>query len=201
MDEAIFQATPSQDADQGCYQTAAEASEGVVPADAKQDPGGAPLSPSSDGEVLDPPCADPDPDHSATDPKDSSDRLDELRGELSALRAELAEIRAKNERAKREYEEFAALYPDVSLADLPDAVRREVEAGLPLAAAYALEERRRQLTSLLAEKANASNRNRSSGGVKNTQSEFFTPEEVRTMSQSEVRANLSKIMRSMKKWR
>ena len=76
-----------------------------------------------------------------------------------------------------------------------------VKSGIPLAAAYALAERRRQMTALRAAESNQSNRARSSGGVKCTQNEFFTPEEVRTMSQGEVRANLSKIMRSMKKWR
>ena len=47
-------------------------------------------------------------------------------------------------------------------------------------------------------RANAMN---SSGSIGNkTGAEFFTPDEVRAMSQSEVRANYQRIIESMKKW-
>ena len=144
--------------------------------------------------------ADSDSDCISALPEASPHGLDELRDELIALREELAVERARHERRSREYEEFCRLYPDVPLADCPDTVWREVERGTPLAAAYALEERRRALIAARAAQTNAQNRQRSSGCVKDAQGDFFTPDEVRSMSQSEVRTNLSKIMQSMKKW-
>ncbi|MBQ9784524.1 MAG: hypothetical protein IJW29_03385 [Clostridia bacterium] len=126
--------------------------------------------------------------------------MDELRGELNALREQLASERARRARIESEYEEFCSLYPDVSLASCSDAVWGAVENGTPLAAAYALEERRRILTAARAADANEQNQGRSTGRVRGSTGEFFTPEEVRAMSQNEVRINLSKIMKSMKKW-
>lgn len=143
---------------------------------------------------------DSDPDCEAASSEDPTDGLDRLRGELSALRAELAEERARQTRISREFEEFRTLYPDTPLSDCSDAVWRAVESGTPLAAAYALEARKQAILAARAMAANAQNAERSAGGIKDNPNEFFTPEEVRAMSQSEVRASLSRIMQSMKRW-
>lgn len=146
------------------------------------------------------PDQDPDPDRNTSDTETSTGGLDELRGELNALRAELTAERAKHTRIEREYAEFHALYPDVSITSCPDSVWAAVNDGTPLAAAYALEERRHELIAQKAKVSNEQNRACSFGRIDHAQNEFFTPDEVRAMSQSEVRSNLSKIMLSMKKW-
>lgn len=199
-----IQATPVAHA---CDPTPPTAEENALQADATADPCRPPEQPDAAEETAGPnpsvfedPCADPDPDCGTADATAAPYGLDELRGELIALREELASERARHEREARDYEEFCRLYPDVPLASCSDAVWRAVENGTPLAAAYALEERRRALTAARAAQANEQNKQRSSGRVKDAQSDFFTPDEVRSMSQNEVRANLSRIMQSMKKW-
>lgn len=151
--------------------------------------------------VSDDPDADSDPDPDATARTDQADGLDELRGELKSLRAELARRDAAMTRAEREYSEFTALYPDTHLSELSDSVWKSVGEGVPLAAAYALEERRQELLRNAAELSNRENRQRSAGGHKPTPGGYFTPEEVRNMSQNEVRVHYSAILDSMKTWR
>ncbi|MBQ9773239.1 MAG: hypothetical protein IJW30_06005 [Clostridia bacterium] len=146
------------------------------------------------------PPADPDPDLSDDVPAPPTNELEALRGELNALRAEITAERSAREQIESQYEEFHTLYPEVSVASFSDAVWREVERGTPLAAAYALEERRRALTAQKAAESNAENKVRSAGAMKGTENDFFTSDEVRRMSRREVRANLQKIMLSMKKW-
>ncbi len=151
--------------------------------------------------ISDDPPADPDPDpDTASDPAEANG-LDELRGELKRLREELAARDAVHQRAEREYADFSALYPDTPLSEIPDSVWQNVEQGVPLAAAYALAERRRQVLRMKAEESNRENLLRSSGKHAPTPTYYFSPDEVRSMSQSEVRANFSAILESMKTWK
>ena len=148
--------------------------------------------------------ADPDP-HSDLDPSsppeaDPTEQLQQLRDELSRLRAEMAQQATFFSRMGLECEEFRTLYPQASLADLPDCVWEDVKQGIPIAAAYALAERRRAYTESLAAVANQKGRQCSSGALASTDPDYFSPGEVRAMSQAEVRANYQKIMRSMPKW-
>ena len=92
------------------------------------------------------------------------------------------------------------LYPQTPLSSLPDNVWQDVKQGIPLAAAYALAERRRAYTEALASSTNEQNKKCSAGAISSTENEYFSPSEVRAMSQGEVRANYQKIMRSMQKW-
>ncbi len=119
-----------------------------------------------------------------------------MRAELKELQEELA----RKQRQKEEEALFRSLYPDTPLDTLPDAVWRDVAAGLPLAAAYALSERRRQLTEQALAFGEKENRRRSSGPLGATEVQDYSPEEVRRMTRGEVRANLSGIRRSMQKW-
>lgn len=99
-----------------------------------------------------------------------------------------------------EYAEFAILYPNVPLSALDESVMEDVRRGIPIAAAYALSEKRRTHAAEAAARINADNQRRSAGTVKPTSGEYFTPEEVRRMSREEVRTHYSKIIASMQKW-
>ena len=147
--------------------------------------------------------SDSDPDCQSTDDPPEADGLELLRSELSEVRRLLEERDkhlARLERLEREYTEFAILYPEVSLASIPPDVQEAVASGTPLAAAYALSERRRQLEQAQAAQINHTNRMRSSGALRSTENLEFSPAEVRAMTPEEVRENLPKIMRSMQKW-
>ena len=147
--------------------------------------------------------ADFDSDCKEPDSQTQESELEHLRSELKHLREELAlrDSRANQEkRATREYDEFCSLYPDVPVSTLSPAVWQDVEKGTPLAAAYALAEKRKAVSLRKAMESNTNNRTRSAGAVSNAESIEFSPAEVRAMSSQEVRANLSKIMRSMQKW-
>ena len=129
------------------------------------------------------------------------DELASLREELCRLRAELEERKNSLERLGKEISEFSELFPNEPLTALPDSVWESVRGGIPLAAAYALYRRK---TELRIEKANATNRKNnemSTGAIgRDTTENFYTPDEVRAMSRSEIKKNYSKILDSMKKW-
>lgn len=137
----------------------------------------------------DPPAGEPD-----------SEELGQLREELSRLRDEVQSARKALFAREAELEEFHTLWPDVPLAALPDEVLREVDRGVPLAAAYALVERRQQQTAKIAEATNAVNQLRSSGAASGDSSGFLSPAEVRAMSPEQVRKNYRQILLSMPKW-
>ena len=128
--------------------------------------------------------------------------VESLKAEVDRLRAELEESRAVNQRVADDISEFHRLFPSVELGAIPDKVRESVRAGVPLSASYALYEKRLAAERERIEAINRQNASRSSGAAgKNTQKEYFSPEDVRSMSQSEVRENYKKIIDSMKKWR
>ena len=116
-----------------------------------------------------------------------------MREEIRAARRSLIDREA-------ELEEFRSLWPDVSLASLPDVVLQDVERGVPLAAAYALMERRRQNLAKVAEAANTVNRLRSSGSAEGDSSGFLSAAEVRAMTPEQVRKHYRQILLSMPKW-
>jgi hypothetical protein len=147
--------------------------------------------------------ADSDFDSEKPASQTQKSELEQLRSELKHLREELAlrtSLTNQENRATREYDEFCSLYPDVPVSSLSPAVWQDVEKGAPLAAAYALAEKRKAVSLRKAMESNTNNRTRSAGAVKNAETVEFSPAEVRAMTSQEVRANLSKIMRSMQKW-
>ncbi|MBQ7336007.1 MAG: hypothetical protein IJW92_06005 [Clostridia bacterium] len=146
--------------------------------------------------------ADPNPDSEPAVSKADEDELADLRTEIARLQEKLAGQSAVLSRIESEYEEFYKLYPEIPVATLPASIWEEVQTrGTSLAAAYALAERRRVCAQEMAMQRNEENRNRSAGALKAQEAEEFSPDEVRAMSATEVRANLPKIMRSMQKWR
>ena len=155
-------------------------------------------------EILDDSLQDADPspasDPADADPPNPTEQLEQLRNELKALRAEIA---ARNERLAKlgaEYAEFQTLYPNTSLDALDESVMADVRRGIPVAAAYALSERRRIRAEEQAALSNAENSRRTAGAIHATDEDYYSPDEVRKMSRSEVRENYPKILASMKKW-
>ena len=127
--------------------------------------------------------------------------VEELHAELARLRAELEETKSLHARMAAELGEFQALFPEVSVSALPESIWEQVRSGIPLAASYALYEKKCILHREHAAKINMQNAKKASGAAgKDTPAEYFSPDEVRAMSQSEVRKNYQKIMESMKKW-
>ena len=134
------------------------------------------------------------------------DALGRLVRELSELRA-LVEARQTEREEPTEppwqptlTDEFRTLYPALAESDIPDAVWDEVRGGLPLAAAYALWERREQVRRSTAEQVNRKNASGAWGRADTAAEDFLSPDEVRSMSPREVRENYARIMESMKHW-
>lgn len=130
-----------------------------------------------------------------------SDVIRALKEELEQLKSELENSRAAYERLSSECADFSELYPEVPVTALPDSVWNSFKSGVPLAAAYALYEKREKMAASKAANVNEKNKELSSGSLNSSKSEeFFSPAEVRAMSAAEVRANYAKIITSMSKW-
>ena len=129
------------------------------------------------------------------------DELEALREELCRLRAELEEKKSSLERLGKEISDFSELFPGEQLTSLPDSVWESVRGGIPLAAAYALYKRKTELRAEQASLVNKKNNGMSTGAIgRDTTENFYTPDEVRAMTRSEIKKNYSKILDSMKKW-
>lgn len=157
-----------------------------------------------DAELVQKPATEEEPEAESSpeetvEPKGKSHE-ESLLAEIKRLKDELARRDSMAERFAKEGEEFCTLYPNTDMQQLPDSVWQDVGRGVPLAAAYALFERRRYYTEQKAAEYNHTNMRRSSGSLEPTEPDYYSPAEVRAMSQSEVRANYDKIMRSMQKW-
>lgn len=123
-------------------------------------------------------------------------------------RAEIEDLRARLERAERTareitagWREFTELYPDADISSLPDSFSAALERGIPPAAAYALELRRRDVARSRMAEADRKARELSSGRINEAEDSLYSPAEVRAMKPAEVRKNIEKIRRSMKSWR
>ena len=177
-------------------QTAEAAPEQDVPLRAEVEPAGAAGIPAAPAGA--PAAAGGAPDPGA-DPTDSAE-LSRLREELTRLREELARKESVSFRLGRECAEFRDLYPETPLSSVPDEVWNAVRDGVPLPAAFALAERRRERLEQAAKDSNRRNLARSSGELGQEAPGYFSPEEVRRMSRDEVRENYSNILLSMQKW-
>ena len=130
----------------------------------------------------------------AEEPVDLSTELEDLRRRLEVAERTAREISAG-------WREFTELYPDADLSSLPDSFNADIERGIPPAAAYALELRRREVRRTKIEAADKRAREMSSGKIRSTDDALYSPDEVRAMPPAEVRKNIEKIRRSMKSWR
>ena len=128
------------------------------------------------------------------EPVDLNAELDSLRRRLEVAERTAREISAG-------WREFTELYPDADISSLPDSFNADIKRGIPPAAAYALEMRRREVRRARIEAADRRAREMSSGRISTTDDSLYSPDEVRAMPPSEVRKNMEKIRRSMKSWR
>ncbi|MBE6593382.1 MAG: hypothetical protein E7642_05250 [Ruminococcaceae bacterium] len=148
------------------------------------------------------------PDSSSEDSCENSDEAEktvgELREEIAALKQQLVKLEKLKENQDRilnELSDFAYLFPEVAVDEIPEEVWEAVKKGTALSASYALYEKRKAAEAIRAAKINEKNASMSPGAAgTNTAGEYFSPEEVRRMSREEVHANYSKIKESMKKW-
>ena len=124
-----------------------------------------------------------------------------LKNELEELKIKLSEKENALERMSREIGEFSEIVPEKQINSIPDSVWASVKDGIPLAAAYALYERKNSVRAGTADLVNTRNSERSTGSLGRSSTEnFYTPSEVKAMSREEVRKNYTKIIESMKKW-
>ncbi|MBR2353091.1 MAG: hypothetical protein IKA76_01130 [Clostridia bacterium] len=133
---------------------------------------------------------------------DSADEIASLQAEVERLRTALTQKEQEQKKIMREMEDFSRFFPTTSVKEIPESVWKDVETGIPLSAAYALYEKKSCMDRLHAEEINRRNAEQSAGRAGlHTSSEYYSPDEVRAMSPSEVRENYKKIRESMKKWR
>ena len=125
----------------------------------------------------------------------------DLNAELDSLRRRLEVAERTAREISAGWREFTELYPDADISSLPDSFNADIERGIPPAAAYALELRRREVRLARIEAADRRAREMSSGRISTTDDSLYSPDEVRAMPPSEVRKNMEKIRRSMKSWR
>ena len=125
----------------------------------------------------------------------------DLNAELDALRRRLEVAERTAREISAGWREFTELYPDADISSLPDSFNADIERGIPPAAAYALEMRRREVRRTKIEAADKRAREMSSGKIRSTDDALYSPDEVRAMPPAEVRKNMEKIRRSMKSWR
>lgn len=136
-----------------------------------------------------------------TDAPAPEEELETLRREVAQLRASLDKKEQEQQKTLREIGEFHRLFPDISIQNVPDGVWSSVEQGIPLSAAYALYEKEQRMSEARADEINRQNAHRSAGKAgKHTAGEYFSPDEVRAMSQKQVHNNYRAIMESMKHW-
>ncbi len=125
----------------------------------------------------------------------------DLHAELEGLRQRLEAAERTAREISAGWREFTELYPDADLDSLPDTFNADIARGIPPAAAYALEMRRREVRRVKIADADRRAREMSSGRIKGTDDTLYSPDEVRAMPPAEVRKNIEKIRRSMKSWR
>ena len=143
-------------------------------------------------------------------PEESPEELPEEseQDERSTLLSELESLRSRLETAERTtreisagWREFTELYPDADMSSLPDSFNSAIERGIPPAAAYALELRRKEVRLARIKAADQRARELSAGKLDPADDTLYSPDEVRAMPPAEVRKNIEKIRRSMKSWR
>ena len=152
----------------------------------------------AEAETEEPECTDEQSEEQS--PVDPTAQIEELRAEIQRLNEQLTQKQEYDARVAAQLEELGEVFPEADVKALPESVWESVRAGNSLAAAYALYERRMRNTAERSSGINAKNTYSSAGKITGAAPEFFTPDEVRTMSREQVRANYSKIIDSMKKW-
>ena len=136
------------------------------------------------------------------DPKQSQEaEIAELYAEIETLKAELELKKNEAEGILDQIKEFALTFPKRTVESISEEVWESVRCGVPLAAAYALYEKKREASEEFTREVNQRNAERSSGAISSSASTgYYSSSEVKKMSPSEVRKNYNLIIESMKKW-
>lgn len=129
-------------------------------------------------------------------PQAEEDELSTLRAALAEKERLIADMTAEKDRFEAEFAEFRKEFPEVPLGRVDDGVWDKVREGVPLAAAYALAERRAMKQAEKTRRETGAWHSLSGG----TDEGLFTPSEVRAMTPREVRRNYDRILESMKRW-
>ena len=131
-------------------------------------------------------------------------KMSELNAKIESLTQELEAYKSakkQQEKIAEQLNEFYELFPNIALKAIPDEVWESVKGGNTLAASYAVYEKRISEAARRIEEINKRNASLAAGVAgKNSSDEFFSLEEVKKMSPSEVRSNFAKIRNSMKVW-
>ena len=145
--------------------------------------------------------------HDENDCSHTNDNVNvsELNQKIESLTQELEsykKAKAHQEKIAEQLNEFSELFPSIAIKAIPDEVWESVKLGNTLAASYAIYEKRITEAARRIEEINKKNAALAAGiAGKNSSDEFFSADEVRKMSPSEVRANFAKIRKSMETWK
>ena len=131
----------------------------------------------------------------------NSEEPTDLESEIESLRRRLETAERTAREISAGWREFTELYPDADLTSLPDSFTAAIERGIPPAAAYALEMRRREVRQAKMSEADRKAKAFTAGKLRGAEDTLYSPDEVRAMPPAEVRKNIDKIRRSMKSWR
>lgn len=130
-----------------------------------------------------------------------TESIETLRAEVERLQKVISDREMQTSRMMEQIGEFSEVYPDKTLESIPSEVWNSVKGGVPLAAAYALYEKKTSIHRALAQEVNSKNAERSSGAVgRECDCLYYSPAEVREMSPAEVKEKYNIIIESMKKW-
>ena len=122
-----------------------------------------------------------------------------LRQELEQLKGE----KQQREKISAELDRLWEIFPDVTLNDLPDEVWALVEQGESLPGAYCITLCKADAENKKAQQKNHENSLKTPPTVTShgDNKQYFTREQVESMSRNDVRKNYSAIIESMKHWK
>ena len=108
----------------------------------------------------------------------------------------------QKERVKEDIALFHELFPSVPAGEIPEEVWQKVERGESLAASYALYFIQSVKRAEHIRGVNDRNEKTAPPKIRHdgTENDYFSPEAVKNMSQSEVKKHYNQILHSMDKW-
>lgn len=138
---------------------------------------------------------------------EQSSEIKRLSDEIAALRARLESTEnghtheIQSERLASELSELSRFFPDVTPDEIPESVWQKVREGGSLAGSFALwrysEEREKKRIG----ERNDANRRMSAGSVAGHASpSYYSPDEVKKMTRSQVREHYDDVIESMRHW-
>ena len=97
---------------------------------------------------------------------------------------------------------FHSLFPNVDADEIPQEVWERVEKGESLSASFALYAFMQKKEAEHIQKINEENEKKAPPKIKSdgAESDYFSPEAVKSMSRSEIKKHYNKILSSMEKW-